>query len=175
MAQHPGTVVKVTNNPLPSKAPPRQRLYSEVVAGLGIDGSAHEVALEAVRLARELDVAVRFVQMLPEELQPADRAEADTAMFEAALKALRGRPRVQATFETPSRDPREVLVARARGAAGLVVAADRSNALGEPARVAAYCAAHAGCLLHIVESQPTRAIGPYTDDVSGTIVERTIN
>jgi hypothetical protein len=165
----------VTNIPLPRKARPRQGFYSEVVAGLGIDGSAHEVALEAVRLARELDVAVRFVQILPEGLQPGDRADAETVMFAAALTALRGRPRVHATFETPSRDACEVLVARARGAVGLVVAADRPSALGEPARVAAYCAAHAGCPLHIVESEPTRAIGPYTDDVKGPIVERTIN
>ena len=165
----------VTNIPLPRKARPRQGFHSEVVAGLGIDGSAHKVALEAVHLARELDVAVRFVQILPEELQPGDRAEAETAMFEAALKALRGRPRVHATFETPSRDAREVLIARARGAAGLVVAADRPSALDEPALVAAYCAARARCPIHVVESSSSRAIGPYTDDVNGPIVGRTTN
>ena len=160
---------------MPRKARPRPGFYSEVVAGLGVDGSAHEVALEAVRLARELRVAVRFVQVLPEGLQPHDRAEADTAIFEAALRALQGRPRIHATFETPSRDPCEVLVARARGAVGLVVAADRPSALDEPAPVAAYCAARARCPLHVVESSSTRAIGPYTDDVSRPIVGRTTN
>jgi nucleotide-binding universal stress UspA family protein len=127
-------------------------LHTEVVAGLVNDGQARDVAAAAVRLARDLGACVRFVQVLPEGLEADDRAEADAATFVAALDALQGRPRVQATFESPSGDPPVVLVARSRRAVGLVVGADRPGGPGEPALVAAYCRAHAGCPVHVVGS-----------------------
>jgi hypothetical protein len=121
----------------------------EVVAGVVNDGSAAAVAAAAVRIARELGGRVRFIQVLPEALTGEARADAEAALFSTALRALRGRPRVQATFEAPTGDPARVLVARSRTALRLVVGADQPHEDHE-GTVAAYCVAHAGCVVNVV-------------------------
>ncbi len=121
----------------------------EVVAGVINDGSAGAVAAVAVRIARELQSGVRFVQVLPESLTGDARAEVESALFSTALRALRGGPRVQATFEAPSGDPARVLVARSRTALRLVVGADQPHPDGDGS-VAAYCVANAACAVDVV-------------------------
>jgi hypothetical protein len=121
----------------------------EVVAGVINDGSAAAVASAAVRIARELHSGVRFVQVLPDSLTGDARAEVESALFSTALRALRGGPRVQATFEAPSGDPARVLVARSRTALRLIVGADQPHLDGDGA-VAAYCVAHAACAVDVV-------------------------
>jgi hypothetical protein len=125
----------------------------EVVAGVVNDGSAAAVAAAAVRIARELRGRVRFVQVLPDTLTGDARTEAESALFSTALRALRGRPRVQATFEAPVGDPAKVLVARSRTAMRLVVGADQPH-LDHEGAVAAYCLAHAGCAVDVVAADP---------------------
>jgi nucleotide-binding universal stress UspA family protein len=120
-----------------------------VVAGIVNDGSAAVVAEAAVRLARELGGRVRFVQVLPGGLDDHERADAEAITFSTALRALRGRPRVQATFESPSGDPRELLVNRSRMAMALVVGQDKSD-VGARHDVAAYCEANSGCRVVVV-------------------------
>ncbi|MGZ4576035.1 MAG: hypothetical protein ACXVXY_13760 [Mycobacteriaceae bacterium] len=119
------------------------------MAGIVNDGSAALVAQTAVRLARELTGRVRFVQVLPEGLDDHERADAETATFRTALHALHGRPRVQATFEAPIGDPRELLVRRSRLAMALVIGPDMPGA-GSEHDVAAYCQAHSGCRVVVV-------------------------
>jgi nucleotide-binding universal stress UspA family protein len=121
----------------------------EVVAGIVNDGSAAVVAQAAVRLARELGGTVRFVQVLPVGLDDHERADAEAATFGDALRALHGQPRVQATFEAPSGDPRELLVHRSRLATALVVGQDKPGG-GAPHAVAAYCQANSGCRVLVV-------------------------
>jgi nucleotide-binding universal stress UspA family protein len=111
------------------------------------DGSAALVAETAVHLARELGGRVRFVQVLPSGLDDHERADAEAVIFDTALRALHGRPKVQATFEVPSGEPRELLVNRSRGAMALIVGRDKAGAAHD---VAAYCQAHSGCRVLIV-------------------------
>lgn len=140
---------------IPSSASaPRTRPFGplpppEVVAGIVNDGSATLVAETAVRLARELEGRVRFVQVLPEGLDDHERADAEAATFGTALRALHGRPRVQATFEAPAGDPGELLVRRSLMAMALVVGPDAPGA-GPTHEVAAYCQAHSGCRVVVV-------------------------
>ena len=129
----------------------------EVVAGVVNDGSAAAVAAAAVRIARELSGHVRFVQVLPDTLTGEARAEAESALFSTALRALRGRPRVQATFEAPAGDPGKVLVARSRTALRLVVGADQPHR-DHQGTVAAYCVAHAGCTVEVVPLEAVEAL-----------------
>ena len=119
----------------------------EVVAGIINDGSAALVAQTAVRLARELGGRVRFVQVLPDGLDDHERADAEAVTFAAALRALHGRPKVQATFEAPIGDPRELLVRRSRMALALVIGQDQPGAL---LGVARYCQANSGCRVLVV-------------------------
>jgi len=121
----------------------------EVLAGVINDGSAAAVAAAAVRIARELRARVRFIQVLPDTLTAEARAEAEAALFSITLRALHGRPRVQATFESPTGDPARVLVARSRTAIRLVVGADQAH-LDHEGTVAAYCLSHAACPVQIV-------------------------
>jgi hypothetical protein len=138
----------------------------EVVAGIVNDGSAGDVAAAAVGIARQLRGRVRFVQVLPDNLTGDARAEVESAMFSIALRALHGRPRVQATFEAPAGDPAEVLVKRSRAAIRLVVGADQPHP-GDPAPVAAYCLAHARCAVHVV---PVSAdLGPLVPNAGAQI------
>lgn len=120
----------------------------EVVAGITNDGWAGLVAETAVRLARSVGGRVRFVQVLPEGLDAEERADAEAVLFGAAMGALRGQPRVQATFESPAGDPARLLVDRSRLATALVVGRDQPDAPGH--RVAAYCQAHSGCRVTLV-------------------------
>lgn len=126
----------------------------EIVAGIVNDGSAEVVAQTAVRLARELEGRVRFVQVLPDGLDDHERADAAAATFGTALHALRGRPKVQATFEAPVGDPRELLVRRSLAAMALVVGRD-SRVDGPSHDVAAYCQAHSGCRVIVVPNAST--------------------
>ena len=138
--------MKVTEHPSAAVGGTR---VGEVVAGVINDGSAAAVATAAVRIARELRGRVRFIQVLPDSLTGDARAEAEAALFSITLRALRGRPRVQATFEAPTGDPARVLVARSRTAVRLVVGADQPH-LDHDGTVAAYCLAHAGCPVLVV-------------------------
>jgi hypothetical protein len=130
----------------------------EVVAGMANDGSAAAVAAAAVRRAREVHGRVRFVQVLPETLSGDARAEVESAMFTTALRALRGSPRVQATFEAPTGDAARVLVARSRTALCLVVGADQPHADHDGA-VAAYCVVHAACAVEVVATDQAPVTG----------------
>lgn len=116
------------------------------------DDSAAAVAATAVRVARQLGGRVRFVQILPRALVDEARAAAETALFTTALRALHGRPQVQATFEAPTGDPAAVLVARSRGALRLVVAEPHPHR-GHPESVTAYCVAHAACPVEVVPAE----------------------
>jgi len=131
----------------------------EVVAGLTTDGSAAGVAEAAVRLACERRGRVRFVQLLPKVLTGDARADAQSALFTTALRALQVRPRIQATFEAPPGDPARVLVSRSRAAIALVVGADSAQ-LDDPDGVATYCQAHAACTVNVVTTDVARALGP---------------
>lgn len=121
----------------------------EVVAGLVNDGSVGDVAVVAVRLARQSGSRVRLVQVLPEGMSPEDRSDVESTTFAVALRALHGRPRVQATFEYPAGDPGQVLVERSRGALALVVGQD-DNPTDQGSCTARYCEEHAGCRVHVV-------------------------
>ena len=131
----------------------------EVVAGLATDGSAAAVAEVAVRWACERRGRVRFLQLLPEGLSTEARADTQAATFTTALRALRALPPVQAIFEAPSGDPTSVLVARSRGAIGLVVGAGATDP-DDAGGVAGYCRAHAGCTVRVVTADEVRALGP---------------
>ncbi|QGN56810.1 universal stress protein [Nostocoides sp. HKS02] len=146
----------IITSPSPPQTPSvRPVAPPEVVAGIVNDGSAAVVAQAAVRLARELGGRVRFVQVLPDGLDDHERADAEAATFGAALRALHGRPRVQATFEAPPGDARELLVRRSRLAMALVVGQDKP---GEGAQhgVAAYCQANSGCRVLVVPAPDGR-------------------
>lgn len=125
---------------------------AEVVAGMANDGSAAAVAATAVRLARQLGGRVRFIQILPPTLRGDARAAAESAMFTTALRALHGRPQIQATFEAPTSDPAAHLVARSRGALRLVLGEDHPHRR-HPDSVTAHCVAHAGCVVHVVPAE----------------------
>jgi nucleotide-binding universal stress UspA family protein len=132
-------------------APPSAEAdLGEVVAGMTNDGSASDIAAAAVKLARELGAGVRFVQVLSSRVTGEARADAESATFAAALRALHGRPRVRATFEAPWGDPGKLLVDRSLAAMGLVVGADQPH-LDHDGTVAAYCLAHARCPVHVVD------------------------
>jgi hypothetical protein len=141
--------VTTTTTPSPRPRPVGPLSQPEVVAGIVNDGSAALVAQTAVRLARELAGRVRFVQVLSEGLDDHERADAEAATFRAALQALHGRPRVQATFEAPIGDPRELLVQRSRLAMALVIGPDTPG-VGAKHAVVAYCQAHSGCRVVVV-------------------------
>lgn len=96
----------------------------DVVAGLlGLAGT-HAVARAAAQEAASRGARVRFVHLVPDGTDPAQRDEADNASFAAALRALREFPRVPVTFEIAEGDPGPALVERSAGADILVVAAD---------------------------------------------------
>ena len=136
----------------------------QVVAGIVNDGSAGDVAATAVSIARQLRGSVRFVHVLPDKLRGDTRAEVESEMFTIALRALHGRPRVQATFEAHTGDPGKVLVERSRGAVQLVVGADRPHPDHRHEPVAAYCLAHARCAVHVVPlSADIRPLVPNAD------------
>jgi hypothetical protein len=133
----------------------------EVVAGLVNDRSVEQVAATAVRLARELEARICFVQVVPEGTEPAERAEIESAAFAVALKALRGSPRVHASFEYPSGDPGRLLVERSRNALGLVVGEDDLDAPQGSGGVARFCLDEAGCQVHVVSRRTDPALeGP---------------
>ena len=77
----------------------------DVVAGLlGLAGT-HAVARAAAQEAASRGARVRFVHLVPDGTDPAQRDEADNASFAAALRALREFPRVPVTFEIAEGDP----------------------------------------------------------------------
>jgi nucleotide-binding universal stress UspA family protein len=130
-----------------------------VVAGITNDGSASLVAGTAVDLARSLGGRVRFVQVLPEGLDAEERADSEAVLFGTAMTALRGHPRVQATFESPVGDPSHLLVDRSRVAMALVVGRDQPGAtVGHT--VAAYCQTHCGCRVVVVPDVPSLTAEP---------------
>lgn len=131
----------------------------EVVAGITNDGSASLVAGTAVGVARSLGGRVRFVQVLPEGLDPEERADAEAVLFGVAMGALRGQPRVQATFESPTGDPGHLLVDRSRVATALVVGRDQPGA-STGHTVAAYCQTHCGCRVVVVPDVPSAMTEP---------------
>ena len=94
---------------------------AEVIAGLANDGSALTVARAAVEEAMSRHCGVRFVQVVSPGLDPEERAEVDAVMFQAALNALRGQPRLRCTFEVVNGSPGHTLVDRSRRATVLAV------------------------------------------------------
>ena len=143
------------------RTPHTQHSGREVVAGLVNDGSAPAVAAEAVRLANQHESSIRFVQVVPSELDSLERADAETATFAAGLHALRHGRHRGATFESPVGDPGRLLVDRSARAIALVIGEDRMGgpeaATGEDATVGAYCVAHARCPVHVV-ARATRPV-----------------
>lgn len=139
----------MTHLPRPSHPDSTAR---EVVVGLVNDGMALGVAVRGVELAASLGASIRFVQVVPLGLDPAERAEAESATFAAGLKALRHGKHRGATFESPGGDPATVLVERSAKAVGLVVGEDRSSDEADPdgTQVGAYCTAHSRCPVHVV-------------------------
>lgn len=133
--------------PRATRRPPRPSGGEPVVAGLVNDGSAVRVAKAAVQEAVRLGATVRFVQVVPEDVDEDTLAAADTATFRAALRALRGHPRTPSTFELVQGQPQEVLVDRSRHAAVLFVGADQYT---PGAFVAEYCRRHADCAVETV-------------------------
>jgi nucleotide-binding universal stress UspA family protein len=125
-------------------APPH--LAGEVVAGLVNDGSADAVARAAVREAEARSARVRFVQVVGSRAGRL-RGEADEdATFAAALRALRGRPRVRFAFEVVEGEPGQALVGRSAEAVALVV-----GSTGHPHVVSEYCRDRARCPVVVVE------------------------
>ncbi len=122
----------------------------EVVGGLVGDHCASAVATTTVRLARRLAAQVVFVQVIPEGTPDERRAELADGVLAAALTALRGQPRVRATFEYPRGDPGQLLVDRSRGALALVVGEDRPDESAVKGQVADYCRTRASCHVHVV-------------------------
>lgn len=95
----------------------------DVVAGLlGLAGT-QAVARAAAQEAASRGARVRFVHLVPDGTDAAQRDEADNASFAAALRALREFPRVPVTFEIAEGEPGPALVERSIGADILVVAA----------------------------------------------------
>lgn len=128
------------------------RISAEVVAGLVNDGSAPEVAAEAVREAAQRGAAIRFIQVLPVTMADPVGADADAATFQAAMRALRGHSRTRCTFEVATGDPQQVLVERSRTASMLVVGEDRPTS---EASVAEFCQRYAACPVRTVARRTT--------------------
>jgi len=145
-----------------SLTPRTQHSGREVVAGLVNDGSAPAVAAEAVRLANLHEASIRFVQVVPTELDSLERADAETATFAAGLHALRHGRHRGATFESPVGDPGRLLVDRSARAIALVVGEDRTGGPDAPGgedetgTVGAFCMAHARCPVHVVSRSQSR-------------------
>lgn len=122
---------------------------AEVVALLVDDGLANHVATLAVQEAVERQAPVRFLQIVPTQLDDEARSIVEEAMFRAGLQALRGHPRTASVFEVVRRHPSAVLVRRSRAAALVVVGVSNEQA-PEPQTLAGRCARAAGCPVRTV-------------------------
>ena len=129
-------------------APPAAAHGAEVVVALANDESARRVAQAGVRLAHQLGAPVRFVHVLPEQMDPDERSDAEQPTFSAAMAALRRSGRdARATFESTTGDPVDLLVARCAGARLLVIGKDAEEGV-----VGASCRRRVRCPVHEVTS-----------------------
>ena len=100
------------------------RQPAEVLAVLVDDGSAPAVASVAVREAVQRQSPVRFLQVISASRDDEGRAVAEESMFRAGLRALHGHPRTHSVFEVVRDHPVNVVRARSRDAALVVVGVD---------------------------------------------------
>jgi nucleotide-binding universal stress UspA family protein len=111
----------------------------DVVAGLLNDGHAEGVARAAVAEARRRGARLRFVQVVDEGLNAAERAEADQSTFRAAVRALTGSRGIPCRFEVVTGDPTATLIELTRSAAAIVVGEDDEGHLAQTCRERACC------------------------------------
>ena len=121
-----------------------------VVAGLSADQTAEGVAQAAVELARRIGAGVRFIHVSAPGTPPDARATAESATFDAAIRAVQVHERVPTTFESATGRPTEVLVERSEAARALVLGERSPHPDGLLGPTAAYCARHARCPVHLV-------------------------
>jgi hypothetical protein len=105
------------------------RQPAEVLALLVDDGSAGAVASVAVQEAVARHAPVRFIQVMPPQLDDQARSIAEEAMFREGLHALRGHPRTHIVFEVLQGGAREMIRSRSRNAELLVVGDEQKSEL----------------------------------------------
>jgi nucleotide-binding universal stress UspA family protein len=119
------------------------RQPAEVLAVLVDDGSAETVASVAVQEAVARHAPVRFIQVVPAQLDDEGRSIAEEAMFRDGLHALRGHPRTHSVFEVLRGHTPETIRSRSRNAELLVVGSDPQTSdrrsLADQCVKAAFC------------------------------------
>jgi hypothetical protein len=125
------------------------RVPAEVIALLVDDGAANAVATVAVREAAHRQAPVRFLQVVPTDLDGPARAQVEESTFRAGLQALRGHPRTASVFEVVRRSPSAAVRRRSRTAALMVIGVADPPA-PEHQSLAERCALAAACPVHTV-------------------------
>ncbi|MDQ2756948.1 MAG: universal stress protein [Actinomycetota bacterium] len=118
----------------------------EVVVGILDDPGAVPLVHAALAQATARRASVRVVRVLPVGSGQREVLAADSLAYAVTRAAGENGPALASRFEVAVGDPVEVLLERARGAALLVLGADR-----DASTVAARCLSEATCAVLVVE------------------------